>query len=601
MRVILVTVGILSLLMLGACGDVSVVGDNGTDSAASGGPDTGGGSDSGGVPAPDVPTSPPDTPDVPVSPDTSDCGPCDDGNACNGVETCDPTTGNCVAGDPLDCDDGNPCTDDSCDASSGCVNTNHTRECDDGNQCTVGDVCAEGDCVPGPNKCPCQTDAECGEDDNLCDGQTVCDEDGTLTGDVANANTCQNDPATVVVCDATGDTDCVANTCVPATGACEVAARADGLACDDGNACTASDECAAGGCGGTPVDCDDGDPCTDDSCDSATGCVNAPMVGGTACGVGMECHAGECVPGCDGVACPALAGYAVSCNTQDHCEHARSAPIASGSYGVLIWVPPSTFPMGSPDWEGDGSEYPQHDVTFAEGYFVDKVEVTAEAFAAFLTVRADNDVCSYGGGTAECLDADAEGRNVDWDGSVAEPREASCQALETAPANQSCASHPVVQTTWYGAGAFCVWVGGRLCTEAEWERAAKGTSHAAFPWGMASPSSSLANCAEADCYDGFDLTSPEGSFPDGMSPVGALDMAGNVIEWVEDDWHGSYAVPGLPDDGTAWVESQRATDRVRRGGSWDDGAAALRASFRYYYYPPDSGGYLGFRCCRSHP
>ena len=74
-------------------------------------------------------------------------------------------------------------------------------------------------------------------------------------------------------------------------------------------------------------------------------------------------------------------------------------------------------------------------------------------------------------------------------------------------------------------------------------------------------------------------------------------MGGNVWEWVEDDWHGSYA--GAPDDGTAWSDSPRAAVRVDRGGSWDAGAAFLRAADRGYYGPFVAVGNLGFRCCRS--
>ena len=91
-------------------------------------------------------------------------------------------------------------------------------------------------------------------------------------------------------------------------------------------------------------------------------------------------------------ACPDLPGYGVVCNAQDHCEYTPEEPIGSSPYGVLIWVPPSTFPMGAPEGEGGADEHPQHDVTFATGYFVDALEVTADAFAAFLTARGDNDV-----------------------------------------------------------------------------------------------------------------------------------------------------------------------------------------------------------------
>jgi hypothetical protein len=96
---------------------------------------------------------------------------CDDGNACNGIETCNTTTGVCVAGTPLNCDDGNVCTDDSCDPASGCVHTNNTASCDDGNACTTADTCSGGTCVGGPAP-NCNDGNLCTTDS--CDPQTGC-------------------------------------------------------------------------------------------------------------------------------------------------------------------------------------------------------------------------------------------------------------------------------------------------------------------------------------------------------------------------------------------------------------------------------------------
>ncbi len=139
---------------------------------------------------------------------------CDDGNVCNGVETCD--AGSCTAGTPLDCSDGNPCTDDLCDPVDGCSNPDNTDACDDGDACTVDDRCSGGACQPGDPR-TCNDGEDCTDDD--CDPDSGC---------IFTPN--------------------------------------DDNACDDGDPCTVDDHCAGGSCTASVLRDRDGDGFVDEAC-----------------------------------------------------------------------------------------------------------------------------------------------------------------------------------------------------------------------------------------------------------------------------------------------------------------------------------------------
>lgn len=162
--------------------------------------------------------------------------------------------------------------------------------------------------------------------------------------------------------------------------------------------------------------------------------------------------------------------------------------------------------------------------------------------------------------------------------------------------------HPVVGVTYYEAEAYCKWAGGRLPTEAEWEKAAcwdEARRHARiWPWGDEWDPEKCNN-AEDHRYPG-NQSAPVGSYPEGASPYGCMDMAGNAWEWVS-DWARSY--PGNPDP----FDFTNAF-RFVRGGCWDDGRDGVRSAARIWYLPPDSSGtgpgdcdYIGFRVARSLP
>jgi hypothetical protein len=247
-------------------------------------------------------------------------GSCSDGDACTASDAC--VSGKC-AGKPVTCDDGKACTTDTCSKTAGCQSAPASGgSCDDGNPCTGGDSCDKGACVGGGNTCICTVDADCASEDdgNKCNGTLAC-----------VAGTCTVKTGSVVNCATTGDTACAKATCDPATGQCAPQPVKDGTACEDGSSCTTGDACASGKCTGSAADCNDNDACTDDACGVA-GCSHtantAPCdADGNACTVDA-CADGACVPGAakncdDGDACTID-----SCDKVAGCQHQAPAPAA---------------------------------------------------------------------------------------------------------------------------------------------------------------------------------------------------------------------------------------------------------------------------------
>jgi formylglycine-generating enzyme required for sulfatase activity len=242
-----------------------------------------------------------------------------------------------------------------------------------------------------------------------------------------------------------------------------------------------------------------------------------------------------------------------------------------------VTIPPGTFHMGAQKGDKKGRNYdpevwddesPVHAVTL-RGFRIRRFPVTVQEFATFIADHGYSAREHWTEGFGKFTEPE------DWERQKQYP------------------NRPVVGVSWFEAAAYCSWAGGRLPTEAEWERAARGPAGARYPWGDEPPlDPSYANYSAA----GVGHPTPVGLFPKGnarwpQSSAGLCDMLGNVWEWCG-DWFGPYQAedqenPTGPQEGEA---------RIMRGGAWDNYPQFVRVSLRNWYEPTFRLDSIGFRC-----
>jgi formylglycine-generating enzyme required for sulfatase activity len=277
----------------------------------------------------------------------------------------------------------------------------------------------------------------------------------------------------------------------------------------------------------------------------------------------------------------------------------------------MVYIPIGSFKMGSSNKQLDeamqecrkmygGDKYcqrrqynhelPQHEV-LVDAFWIDKTEVSNAQFCKFLNAKGNQSEAGIA-----WLEPGAGHRGVVY-GYIDE-----INGMFTPKTGYE--NYPVIEVSWYGAAAYSKWVGGRLPTEAEWEYAARGPASSIYPWGnefngrnvnYRDSSFTFDNQGKDTAFnDGYTRWAPVGSFPNGASWCGALDMVGNVHEWVGDWWAQDYYAispaknPQGPNIGTL---------KIGRGGSWYDPNWHVRTAYRKGLSPSSVRmHWIGFRC-----
>jgi len=270
-----------------------------------------------------------------------------------------------------------------------------------------------------------------------------------------------------------------------------------------------------------------------------------------------------------GTACTSIVEYAhVVTDPRLPSTGPEAPPSASTTTPDMVLIPAGAFTRGSATEELDARAMRQ---VYLDDFWIDKVEVTAVDFWR----------CIESGKCDATPSADDDGEDEE---------EFNCSTASDKNLPASC-------VTWEQARQYCASLGFRLPTEAEWEKAARGTTGSVYPWGSTHPTCSRAIYYDGGAGCGRDSPWSVGSKPAGASPYGVLDMAGNVAEWVEDAYDSSFYARA-PNENPLWADST-ATDGVTRGGSFDSDKTRLKTTHRDRQSRTVVDPRIGFRCAKS--
>ena len=256
-----------------------------------------------------------------------------------------------------------------------------------------------------------------------------------------------------------------------------------------------------------------------------------------------------------------LAGtWSMSAAQLDRLRKSKSFKTTPPAEAPMVEIPAGEFMMGSDGSQALEDERPSHRV-WLDAFSIELHEVTTAQYAAFLSVQ---------------------NRAAPWQ-------------WESVDLVQH-GDRPVIGVDWRDAEAFCTWKGKRLPTEAEWEKAARGTDARLYPWGNQAPTADLANFALGARFSYNQVLFPVRSHEPGKSPYGLYHMAGNAYEWVQ-DWYGTNYYDSSPDRNPPGPSQGQF--KVLRGGSWSDLPKYLLTYGRFRLSPETKNSYTGFRCAKS--